>query len=57
MINLVDTPCMGTLLIMLFIVLIGPAAVLWGTDSRTDESGWFGVRRDRPAKSRGERRE
>ena len=57
MINLVDTPCMGTLLIMLFIVLIGPAAVLWGTDSRTDESGWFGVRMDRPAKSRGERRE
>lgn len=47
MVKLVDTLCMGTLLIILFIVLVGPAAVLWGADSRTDESGWFGVRKHR----------
>ncbi len=47
MVKSVDTLCMGTLLIILFIVLIGPAAVLWGTDSRTDERGWFGVKDNR----------
>jgi len=28
---------METALIILFVLLIGPAALLWGTDSRIDE--------------------
>ena len=28
---------MGIALIILFIVLVGPAALLWGADSRVDE--------------------
>jgi hypothetical protein len=28
---------MTTALIILFIVLVGPAALLWGTDSRIDD--------------------
>jgi hypothetical protein len=29
---------MGMILIVLFVVLVGPAALLWGADSRADES-------------------
>lgn len=36
---------MGTLLITLFILFVGPAALLWGKDSTRDERGWFGDRR------------
>jgi hypothetical protein len=32
------TEPMGALLIVLFILLVGPAALLWGVDSRIDES-------------------
>jgi hypothetical protein len=45
MIKQVDTACMGILLVTLFILLVGPAALVWGTDSRKDESGWFGSRK------------
>ncbi len=45
MVNVADTPRMGTLLIILFILLVGPAAMLWGKDSRRDERGWIGDRR------------
>jgi hypothetical protein len=30
------TLCMG-ILIILFVLLVGPAALLWGVDSRVDE--------------------
>ena len=46
MVKLVDTFSMGTLLIILFIVLVGPTALLCGADSRTDERGWFGAKED-----------
>jgi nitrogen fixation-related uncharacterized protein len=30
---------MGIALVILFVVLVGPAALLWGADSRIDEIG------------------
>jgi hypothetical protein len=47
MVKQADNECMGTLLIILFIVLVGPAAVVWGADSRKDDAGWFGAKEDR----------
>ena len=36
---------MGIGIVILLLVLIGPAAVLFGTDSRrTDDRGWIGRR-------------
>ena len=35
---------MGSLLIILFVLLVGPAALLWGADSRTDERRAVGRR-------------
>jgi hypothetical protein len=29
---------MGTILVILFLVLVGPAALLWGAESRLDDS-------------------
>ena len=31
---------MGTILLILFVVAIGPLALLYGADSRIDESAW-----------------
>lgn len=47
MVKQADNACMGTLLIILLIVLVGPASVLWGADSRKDDAGWFGSKEDR----------
>ena len=30
--------------IVLFVLLVGPAALIWGADSRGDDRGWFGDR-------------
>jgi len=36
---------MGVTFVILVLLLIGPAAVLYGADSRrTDDRGWFGRR-------------
>ena len=35
MVNMADTHCMGSLIIIAFVVLAGPAALLWGADSRS----------------------
>jgi hypothetical protein len=37
MIKGIDNRHMGSFLIILFVLLVGPAALLWGRDSRTDE--------------------
>ncbi len=31
---------MGTILLILFVVAIGPLSLLYGADSRIDESAW-----------------
>lgn len=33
---------MAALLIILFIIIVGPLALKYGADSRVDEPGWFG---------------
>jgi hypothetical protein len=33
------TPVVAAALIVLFVLLVGPAALLWGVDSRIDEAG------------------
>jgi hypothetical protein len=38
------TPVMEAALIILFVLLVGPAALLWGVDSRIDEAGRRGRR-------------
>jgi hypothetical protein len=33
------------IVILAFFLLVGPLALLYGRDSRTDDAGWFGRRR------------
>ncbi len=44
MVKMADNQGMGMLIIILFILLVGPAALLWGADSRDDSRGFFGRR-------------
>ncbi len=46
MIKMADNPGMGMVIIILFIVLVGPAALIWGADSRDDSRGFLGRRDD-----------